>query len=69
MNGSVKQAGRQTGRQTEVLISFPCVLNLMFVRVNSQVQIYDQTIFESYKSPGQFFHASSAWKIDHFTIG
>jgi len=35
----------------------------------AQVQIYDQTIFESYKSPGQFFHASSAWKIDHFTIG
>jgi len=35
----------------------------------SQVQIFDQTIFESYKSPGQFFHASSAWKIDHFIIG
>ena len=42
---------------------------LVVVRGNWQVQIYDQTIFESYKSPGQFFHASSAWKIDHFTIG
>jgi len=42
---------------------------LVVVRGNWQVQIYDQTIFESYKSPGQFFHASSAWKIDHFTVG
>ncbi|ELT91343.1 hypothetical protein CAPTEDRAFT_201920 [Capitella teleta] len=33
------------------------------------VQIFDQIIFESVKSPGQFFHASAAWKIDHFTIG
>ena len=74
MNGSVKQAGKHTDRQRDrqadrQKYSFPCVLNVMFVRVNLQVQIYDQTIFESYKSPGQFFHASSAWKIDHFTIG
>ncbi|KAI0227414.1 hypothetical protein LSAT2_022123 [Lamellibrachia satsuma] len=33
------------------------------------VQIFDQITFESVKSPGQFFHASSAWKIDHFTVG
>ncbi|KAK2140830.1 hypothetical protein LSH36_1236g00007 [Paralvinella palmiformis] len=33
------------------------------------VQVFDQIILESVKSPGQFFHASAAWKIDHFTIG
>lgn len=34
-----------------------------------QVQIFDQIILESVKSPGQFLHASAAWKIDHFNIG
>ena len=33
------------------------------------VQIYDQVIFESVKSPGQFFHASAPWKIDNFSVG
>jgi len=35
----------------------------------AQVQIYDQIIFESVKSPGQYFHASAPWKIDNFSIG
>lgn len=34
-----------------------------------QVQVYDQVILESVKSPGQYFHASSSFKIDHFTSG
>ena len=34
-----------------------------------QVQIYDQIIFESVKSPGQYFHASAPWKIDNFSVG
>ncbi|XP_055891550.1 inositol 1,4,5-trisphosphate receptor type 1-like isoform X4 [Biomphalaria glabrata] len=33
------------------------------------VQIYDQIIFESIKSPGHFFHASSGFQVDHFTFG
>ncbi|KAH3824458.1 hypothetical protein DPMN_126294 [Dreissena polymorpha] len=33
------------------------------------VQIYDQIVFESIKSPGHFLHASSAFQIDHFTVG
>ncbi|XP_021341779.1 inositol 1,4,5-trisphosphate receptor type 2-like [Mizuhopecten yessoensis] len=33
------------------------------------VQIYDQIVFESIKSPGHFFHASSAYQIDHITHG
>jgi len=39
------------------------------VNVCTQVQIYDQIIFESVKSPGQYFHASAPWKIDNFSIG
>jgi len=26
-------------------------------------------VFESVKSPGQYFHASAPWKIDNFSIG
>ncbi|ESN99532.1 hypothetical protein HELRODRAFT_176697 [Helobdella robusta] len=33
------------------------------------VQIFDQIIFESVKSPGQFFHVSAPWKIDNFSVG
>ncbi|XP_060552412.1 inositol 1,4,5-trisphosphate receptor type 2-like [Ruditapes philippinarum] len=33
------------------------------------VQIYDQIVFESVKSPGHFIHASSPFQIDHFTFG
>ncbi|KAK3086885.1 hypothetical protein FSP39_024881 [Pinctada imbricata] len=33
------------------------------------VQIYDQIVFESIKSPGHFFHASQPFQIDHFTFG
>ncbi|XP_078335085.1 inositol 1,4,5-trisphosphate-gated calcium channel ITPR2-like [Crassostrea virginica] len=33
------------------------------------VQIYDQIVFESIKSPGHFFHASSPFQIDHSTYG
>ncbi|WAR13356.1 ITPR1-like protein, partial [Mya arenaria] len=33
------------------------------------VQIYDQIVFESIKSPGHFLHASSGFQIDHFTHG
>ncbi|BFZ19740.1 hypothetical protein BsWGS_22779 [Bradybaena similaris] len=33
------------------------------------VQIYDQIIFESIKSPGHFFHASVGFQIDHFNFG
>ncbi|KAL5022859.1 hypothetical protein ScPMuIL_002014, partial [Solemya velum] len=33
------------------------------------VQIFDQIVFESIKSPGHFFHASSQFQIDHFTEG
>ncbi|ESN99319.1 hypothetical protein HELRODRAFT_162842 [Helobdella robusta] len=33
------------------------------------VQVLDQIILESFKSLGQFFHASTAWKIDHFNTG
>ena len=34
-----------------------------------QVQIYDQIVFESIKSPGHFLHASAGFQIDHFTLG
>ncbi|CAH1798283.1 unnamed protein product [Owenia fusiformis] len=33
------------------------------------IQIYDQIVFESVKSPGQFFHASAPWRIDHYSYG
>ncbi|CAH1800294.1 unnamed protein product [Owenia fusiformis] len=33
------------------------------------VQILDQVIFESAKTPGQYFHASAPYKIDHFSTG
>jgi inositol 1,4,5-triphosphate receptor type 1 len=33
------------------------------------VQLFDQIICESVKSPGQYFHASAPWKIDNFSIG
>ncbi|GFN95264.1 inositol 1,4,5-trisphosphate receptor type 1 [Plakobranchus ocellatus] len=33
------------------------------------VQIYDQIVFESIKSPGHFFHASAPFEIDHLTYG
>ena len=33
------------------------------------VQIYDQIVFESIKSPGHFFHASDSVQIDHFNHG
>lgn len=33
------------------------------------VQIYDQIVFESIKSPGHYFHASQSFHIDHFTYG
>lgn len=33
------------------------------------MQIFDQIIFESVKSPGQFFHVGSPWKIDNFSVG
>ncbi|KAK3610320.1 hypothetical protein CHS0354_029790 [Potamilus streckersoni] len=33
------------------------------------VQIYDQIVFESIKSPGHFFHASAPFQIDHMTLG
>ena len=35
----------------------------------SQVQIYDQIVFESVKSPGQYFHASVPFTIDYFNTG
>ncbi|KAL4233979.1 hypothetical protein ACF0H5_005634 [Mactra antiquata] len=33
------------------------------------VQIYDQIVFESVKSPGHFIHASQFYQIDNFTFG
>ncbi|KAK0061845.1 inositol 1 4 5-trisphosphate receptor type 2, partial [Biomphalaria pfeifferi] len=33
------------------------------------VQLYDQIVFESVKSPGHYFHASEAYQIDHFSYG
>ncbi|VDI71716.1 Hypothetical predicted protein [Mytilus galloprovincialis] len=33
------------------------------------VQIYDQIVYESIKSPGHFFHASQPFNVDHFTYG
>ena len=33
------------------------------------VQILDQIVFESVKSPGQYFHSSVPYQIDHFHIG
>ncbi|XP_055890997.1 inositol 1,4,5-trisphosphate receptor-like isoform X3 [Biomphalaria glabrata] len=33
------------------------------------VQLYDQIVFESVKSPGHYFHASEAYQIDHFSHG
>ncbi|XP_041376656.1 inositol 1,4,5-trisphosphate receptor type 1-like [Gigantopelta aegis] len=33
------------------------------------VQIYDQIVFESIKSPGHYFHASQGFQVDHFTFG
>jgi len=42
---------------------------VIFDVVSTQVQIYDQIIFESVKSPGQYFHASAPYKIDNFSIG
>ena len=41
----------------------------IIIVVYLQVQIYDQIIFESLKSPGQYFHVSTTFKIDHFTNG
>ncbi|CAC5357472.1 unnamed protein product [Mytilus coruscus] len=32
------------------------------------VQLYDQVMLESIKSPGHFLHASEPYRIDHFTI-
>lgn len=32
-----------------------------------QVQIFDQVMLESVKSPGHFLHASEPYQIDHFT--
>lgn len=37
--------------------------------ISLKVQIYDQIVFESIKSPGHFFHASSPFQIDHSTYG
>ena len=34
-----------------------------------QVQLYDQIVFESVKSPGHYFHASEPYQIDHFSVG
>jgi inositol 1,4,5-triphosphate receptor type 1 len=33
------------------------------------VQVLDQVVFESVKSPGQYFHASVPCFIDHFHFG
>ncbi|GFS12809.1 inositol 1,4,5-trisphosphate receptor type 1, partial [Elysia marginata] len=33
------------------------------------VQLYDQIVFESVKSPGHYFHASECCQIDHFSTG
>ncbi|KAK7114914.1 hypothetical protein V1264_000891 [Littorina saxatilis] len=33
------------------------------------VQLYDQIVFESVKSPGHYFHASEPYQIDHFSFG
>ncbi|KAK7504550.1 hypothetical protein BaRGS_00004036, partial [Batillaria attramentaria] len=33
------------------------------------VQIYDQIVFESIKSPGHYYHASQPFQIEHFTFG
>ncbi|XP_059139568.1 inositol 1,4,5-trisphosphate receptor type 1-like isoform X3 [Physella acuta] len=33
------------------------------------VQLYDQIVFESVKSPGHYFHASESFQIDHYTFG
>lgn len=33
------------------------------------VQMLDQIVFESVKSPGQYFHASVPFNIDHFQSG
>ncbi|GFO23773.1 inositol 1,4,5-trisphosphate receptor type 1 [Plakobranchus ocellatus] len=33
------------------------------------VQLYDQIVFESVKSPGHYFHASESCQIDHFSRG
>ncbi|XP_071176008.1 inositol 1,4,5-trisphosphate-gated calcium channel ITPR2-like isoform X12 [Mytilus edulis] len=33
------------------------------------VQLFDQIVFESMKSPGHYFHTSESYQIDHFTFG
>ncbi|RUS87050.1 hypothetical protein EGW08_005203, partial [Elysia chlorotica] len=33
------------------------------------VQLYDQIVFESVKSPGHYFHVSESCQIDHFSRG
>ncbi|XP_076470932.1 inositol 1,4,5-trisphosphate-gated calcium channel ITPR2-like isoform X2 [Babylonia areolata] len=33
------------------------------------VQIFDQIVFESIKSPGHFYHASQAFQVEHLTYG
>ncbi|XP_050396213.1 inositol 1,4,5-trisphosphate receptor type 1 [Patella vulgata] len=33
------------------------------------VQLYDQIVFESVKSPGHYFHSSEPYQIDRFSVG
>ncbi len=34
-----------------------------------QIEIHDQIVLESLRSPGTFLHTSAPYKIDHFTYG
>lgn len=52
-----------------LLIKVPNSVKIWFCIIISKVQIYDQIVFESIKSPGHFFHASSPFQIDHCTFG
>ncbi|KAL8603330.1 hypothetical protein ACOMHN_054026 [Nucella lapillus] len=36
---------------------------------NMMVQIFDQIVFESIKSPGHFYHASQGFQVEHLTYG
>ena len=47
----------------------PTLSTILAVLPISQVQLYDQIVFESVKSPGHYFHVSECCQIDHFSKG
>ena len=50
-----------------------CLLNVPIRKISfpfiQQVQLYDQIVFESVKSPGHYFHASEPHQLDYKSYG